>query len=398
MSCRLCGSSMVESLIDFGMQPIVHDFLSSGEDEYEKYPFTLEGCRSCCFLQLADPLSPDILYKNYFTVSSWKFQPHTKRLISVMEAMCKANVDSKIIEIGCNDGTFLQELQENGYKTLLGVEPTNDAFSIAQSKGLEVLHTFLGSSVAADIIAERGRFDILVTRQVLEHISDLADFGCSMRSLVVDDGYLVIEVPDASLNLDTPDYTLWEEHVNYFTLETLKRYLNQIGFELLHSESIMFSGKCLTAIAQKRAVKVLSDDYIYQASLWKKIERFRDTWPIFKQAVGVAVRAAGSVAIYGAGSRSSFFVNSCDIGDCIKYYVDDQKEKQGYYVPGSSVTLPVLDSSVLNDDDVALCLLGVNTECENKVLARHKNYLAKGGVFKSILPPSGMLLDVWNQV
>jgi hypothetical protein len=34
-----------------------------------------------------------------------------------------------------------------------------------------------------------------------------------------------LDMPDLWLNLSEPNYTLWEEHVNYFTLKSLGRYL-----------------------------------------------------------------------------------------------------------------------------------------------------------------------------
>ena len=76
MSCRLCREDAVVELIDFGRQPIVHHLLKTKSERYDKYLFRLGFCEMCGFLQLIECISPEILYKNYFTISGWKNQPY----------------------------------------------------------------------------------------------------------------------------------------------------------------------------------------------------------------------------------------------------------------------------------------------------------------------------------
>ncbi len=78
--------------------------------------------------------------------------------------------------------------------------------------------------------------------------------------------------------------------------------------------------------------------------------------------------------------------------DCI---VDDQLEKQGKIVPGSK--LPIVPSVELEKRSIDLCLLGVNTECEDKVIAKHPGYVKRGGKFVSVLPPSDRLPEFWKE-
>ncbi|EMN97183.1 zinc-binding domain protein [Leptospira interrogans serovar Medanensis str. UT053] len=57
------------------------------DESYLEFPFELVYCEDCGFMQIMDPIDPKILYKNYFTISSWKNQPHVPRLVEVMEAI-----------------------------------------------------------------------------------------------------------------------------------------------------------------------------------------------------------------------------------------------------------------------------------------------------------------------
>jgi hypothetical protein len=78
----------------------------------------------------------------------------------------------------------------------------------------------------------------------------------------------------------------------------------------------------------------------------------------------------------------------------IECFVDDQPEKQGKYMPGSQ--LPILSAKALYERGIDVCLLGVNFECEDKVIAKHREFLNKGGVFFSVLPPSTRLPVFWQ--
>lgn len=142
MQCRLCQKSAVDICFDFGKQPIAHHLLKSEKDNYHKYPFLVGYCTTCSLMQLIDFIEPDNLYKNYFTVSGWKSQPHAQWLIHLIKVIFDVPINSKIIEIGCNDGTFLDLLVSAGFNTILGYEPTLDAYNLAIKRGHNVVNDF----------------------------------------------------------------------------------------------------------------------------------------------------------------------------------------------------------------------------------------------------------------
>lgn len=394
--CRACRSKSVDTVIDFGLQPIVHHYLKYQEQTYPLFPFTLESCDNCGFMQIKNPIDPDILYVNYFTVSSWKYEPHMGRFVQLIFEKTNIPLNASIFEIGCNDGTFLEVLKDAGFKNLLGIEPTADASGLALEKGLDVLKGFLSPDVAHSLVESRGKFDLLIIRQVLEHIADLQGFRSSLQSLLKPGGFIAIDVPDFWLNLSEPDYTLWEEHANYFTLESLDRYLSSCGIQLIHDETTIFSGMCLTTIGRyKGNVMHSSPNTIDKLS--SAIGRYRVLWPSFHESLMqhlLGLKEQGHrIAVYGAGARSCTFVNFNEIGSIIEFFVDDQEEKQGLWVPGCK--LSIRPSRSLYEERITYCLLGVNTENEPKVMEKHTTWIKNGGIFRSILPPSDMLLDAW---
>ena len=399
-ACRMCGGADLALLLELGEHPIVHHFLTSPTQEAYVHHVTLCLCERCGLIQLLDPIPSERFYTEYFCLSSWKHQPHIPRLVQLIEELPGVDRHSTILEVGSNDGIFLHALAQRGYRNLIGIEPAEDAQAAARMKGLDTVGGYFTPDTARQLAASRGRCNVFIARQVLEHVSDLVAFREAMRSVLLPGAFVVIEVPNFACNLDTLDYSIWEEHVNYFTPETLNVFLAGTGIHLRHSELTMFSGESLVVIGECLGVPQPQPARDYLAGLRSKALAYRSRWPAFREGFADCLREYRDrglgVAVYGAGARSSCLINYLGVGPEIACFLDDQPEKQGKYVPGTR--LPIVPGEELERRGIGLCLLGVNTECEEAVVAKHQAWHAQGGSFASVLPPSGRLLRVWRDL
>jgi hypothetical protein len=121
-------------------------------------------------------------------------------------------------------------------------------------------------------------------------------------------------------------------------------------------------------------------------------------FPAFRQAIadflGGHKEQGRKIAVYGAGARVFCLMNFAGMSPYIDFIVDDQREKQNTFMPGGRI--PVRPSEALYTEPADICLLAVNTENEDKVIARHQKWIEGGGTFWSVLPPSDRLLPVWD--
>ena len=393
-TCRLCGHS-ARQLLDAGCHPISHQLLERADQTVKTYPFVLLGCPTCAFVQLKPSIPSQELYNNYY-LSSWKPQPHVEPLIQRIGQFCAG--DARIVELGCNDGGFLKALAEAGYNNILGIEPAADASRAAQQAGLPTINAYFDESLASRLVDESGQADLVVTRQVLEHIDDLRGFCQALSRLLKVGGTALIEVPDFDFCLESLDYScFWEEHVNYFSLATLTSLLGLFGLRVFHHESFLFTGKALVVLARKEGREGQASS---EHQEWHKIERFAGLWPVFcttlKETLRQA-RSAGPLHLYGAGCRAFALLNFAGLSDQFDCVLDDLPIKLGKFVPGCA--LPIVSSSKLQDPAAAgLCLLAVNSENEEKVMVRHARFKENGGRFASCLPPSPRLLPEWTHL
>jgi 2-polyprenyl-3-methyl-5-hydroxy-6-metoxy-1,4-benzoquinol methylase/flavodoxin len=391
--CNLCGGNELRLAIDFGSHPISKHYLNSQFEKKPLWPVKLYYCESCGLTQLKESCPPEVIYDNYVTLSAWKPQPQVDHEINMLEQLSSLSFESKIIEIGCNDAMFLDDLSKRGYKNLTGIEPSGDAAGIAKSKGYKVVEDFLTPELSSELVQKNGKYDLFISRQNLEHISDLKGVISSLNILIRSGGYVLIEVPNFGCNLLENDYGLWEEHVNYFTVETLRLFLAKANIKVLHEEIFLFSGEGIFVLGKKVESVPGEMDYLPDLSLRNK--RYSKNWPRFKSQINEFLQghiARGKkIAIYGAGARSFCLINFTDIGKHIEVIVDDQKEKQEKFMPGTGIPIKSSESLYQNID---ICLLAVNTENEKKVLEKHKQWVKDGGIFWSIFPPSSMLVPV----
>jgi SAM-dependent methyltransferase len=400
-TCNSCDAQL-EDLLDLGDHPIANQLTEMPSAIVKVYPMKVGGCPRCGLVQLTEPIDPQLFYTNYATPTSWKREPHIDKLVTTLRSLIDR--ESRILDVGCNDGRFLQHLLADGWQNIAGLEPTRNTSEEAMRQGFTVYQQSLDFDVARQLIQETGLWDCVSLRQVLEHVGNLQSFGQSLNLLLNMNGILVIEVPDSRTNIVGHDYALWEEHVNYFTPETLGSFLRAHGFEPIDSYVSLFSGVCLTVIARKVAESNL--DSTEKASISTEELRIQtdnfhswaDEYEGFKLRVQDEIEmrfATGQVVLYGVGSRSSNFINIMDIASLVSFAIDDQPQKQNRFMPSSGI--PILStaeaSSRMRESEV-FALLGVNGENEDALLETSE--LLRDRKHASILPPSRRLLKAWG--
>ena len=306
-TCLLCGEKKGTVLLNAGPHPIAHRYLEETVTKEYIHPFILTFCVRCGHMQLDDPIPPDIMYANYICFSSWKFQPHIPLLLKMIEEIPGLKKTSRILEVGSNDGMFMKRLKDKGYSDVMGIEPAQDVRKMAESLGVKTIPGYFEARTANEFLAAGGKCDFLLSRQTLEHIQDLEKFSKTMQMVIKPGGYVLIEIPDFLTNLNTCDYTLWEEHENYFTLDTLNYFFAKNGIKTIDAKTILFAGASLIALGQYDGKPQANPSLEYVPGLREKAYRYRDNYSDLRRRFNDYLREQGrlgkKIAIYGAGAR-----------------------------------------------------------------------------------------------
>ncbi len=373
MSCRLC-SGPLRLLLDLGTHPISKHYAQRPDElSHPVYPIRLTVCERCGLAQLIDGPPAKALYDRYITMSSWKRPAHLESLAAEIVQLTPPN--GWLVEVGCGDGEFLDAVARAGLRHVIGIEPASDGASIAAQR-FHTVQNYLTPRLARALVRDRKPFDTLVCRHVLEHIEDLQGFLKAMRCLVRPGGHAIIEVPDFAFQRDHRDYTIWEEHVNLFTAETLAAAMGSVGFTCQSRALYAFSGQSMSMVFVRSddcqpvdGTACIEPEIAYAAGFFEAKEQLRS-------------RVAGRrTALYGASGRAFCLANYCELWSQLECVIDRQPEKQDAWTPEGRVAMLGPDAI----DRVEVCLLGVGAEYEDRVMAQHADW---PGEWLSISPPS----------
>jgi SAM-dependent methyltransferase len=371
--------------------PIAHRLLRTRDEPEERFPFEVLACGECGLPQIVKPIDPDILYRQFnYNFSSWKPEPHQP---DELDTIGKFTRHEKVFEIGCNDGLFMTKLRERGAKVLIGVEPNPVSGKIATERGIKVYPDMISPALCREAVAQAGKFDLVIARQVLEHLVDFENFFECVKLALSDDGLLFIDVPDFAPGSAAGDVSvLWEEHVSYFTESTLLSLLTRHGFEPVSVKKYNFSGGSL-AVAARRIAGALRTPATSSGVGERFGERAQEYGARLRPILERIRKGGAQVVIYGAGCRACTFTNAHEMSNLIQLSIDDQKERQGMFLPGTRI--PIASPGELSRSSVPLvCLLAVNQENEAVVSNRLRENLKRPLHIVSIFAPS----DIWNEL
>ncbi len=188
--------------------------------------------------------------------------------------------DSRIIDIGCGLGFFLEEGKKRGWQTL-GIEPSKPAAAHAESLGLELINDTFGAHNASSL----GQFDVVHMHEVLEHLPDPKQLLTLALDLLVPGGLVCVVVPNdfnplQRLLQDHFDYRPWwvspPVHVNYFNFRSLEKLMTSLGLEVVDE----------MATFPLELFLLMGDDYVGNDALGRVCHRKRAQLELNLKAAG----------------------------------------------------------------------------------------------------------------
>jgi C-methyltransferase C-terminal domain/Putative zinc binding domain/Methyltransferase domain len=392
MACMVCGADAVVQHLDLGEHPVATFFLTNQTAPEVTHPIRLGQCEACGTIQLMQPVPHTALVAPYDWIVSREPEEHLDQAVAKLMALPGITTASVIAGLSYKDDTTLDRFRPFGFDAIWRVDLRDDLGATHPNANIETVQKLTTPASMHAVAARRGQADILVVRHIIEHAEDLQAFIQGCAALVKPGGYIMVECPDCSRNLDLADAAMaWEEHSIYFTPATFENVLSTAGFEtvFLDNYPLPFEN-CLVMVARKTGEP--GPLFVSEAA---KAER---GWLMHYAARHAPITAAlrarlehvraeeGPIAIFGAGHLACAFVLFHGLADLIDCVVDDTAQKQGLFLPGAR--LPILPSRALVERGVKLCLFAVSPNSEDKIAGFNAAFTDAGGRFASILAAS----------
>lgn len=359
--CRCCSSDNLVEILDLGFSPpsnalLSKEDLSKGEIHY---PLVLLFCHGCKLVQTKDFHSGEALFTPdypYLSSTSTTWTKHAYELVDNLIQEYELDSKSLVAEIASNDGYLLERLAQRGI-TAYGIEPTKLAADISLSKGHHVYNCFLNLNTASQIKSERGAADLVIANNVFAHVPELRTFTEAAKSLLADNGVLVIEVQYFGQLLESNFFdTIYHEHYSYFSATSIRHLLDSYRLGIIKIELIPTHGGSIRVYAKNNSTtsnfeKQISSivDLEVKATNLKNLLGFQESVSVTKAKLEeffCSQKSAGKiVAGLGAAAKGNTLINFLRLGkDDIRYVFDSAPSKHHKFLPGSHIPTQPLES------------------------------------------------------
>lgn len=365
MRCRFCKNELTVEFLDLVNSPPSNEFLMEEQllEPEAFYPLKLFVCDKCFLVQVDEyKKSIEIFHDNYLYYSSFSkiWLEHSKKYTEMVIEKFKLDINSYVIEIGCNDGYLLQYFKKRNIPCL-GIEPSINTAKIAEAKGINVIEEYFNEFLAKKLEIQNLKADLLIGNNVLAHQPNLNDFISGLKLILKKKGIITLEFPHIMHLIERNEFdTIYHEHYSYFSFLTINSIFESYDLEIFDVDQIDTHGGSLRIYSKhkndsskeiSKKVNNLLDLEIskgmnhisYYKDFQNKVNKVR--YDLLQFLIKQRLKGK-KIAAYGAAAKGNTLLNYCGIKkDLIKFVVDISPYKQGRFLPGSHI--PIVNEDVL---------------------------------------------------
>ena len=350
--CRTTGSKNLIRVVSLGNHFLANNLLDKKNQESQAYPLELNFCPESQNCQLSFSVDKKLVFSEYLYMSSTSnsFQKHfndaAKKYIKLFKLK---KGSSSIIDIGSNDGIGLRHYKDQGFKRILGIEPAKNLSKVAIANGIPTQNSFFNKATALKL---KEKADLITASNVFAHVDDIKSMTEGIMLSLKEKGVFIIEVQYMMKMIQDLTFdNIYHEHVNYWSLTSLKIFFDKQEAKIFNVEEIDTHGGSLRVyISKNNKVRVdssvkkllkkeldfgMDNPRTYQKfakkitdsreRINKKIDKLKKQYPV--------------IAGYGSPAKATTLINYYGIGHNIDYIIEDNPLKNGKFLPGAKIPI-----------------------------------------------------------
>jgi SAM-dependent methyltransferase len=352
MKC-LCCKNKVTKFFDFGKMPPSDYFAPTKNLALKSKTFRLEvgRCGTCHLVQNLYIVSANERYKknrySYNSANSIFAKKHWAEYVKNISNFISK--ESKIIDVGCNDGYLLSLLKKKtNSKYIFGLDPSG--FQINKSKRRYKNINFkcgYGEQIV-DFFGE-DYFDVITCNNVFNHSSNPLLFLKCIKSSLKDSGLIIIEVPNW---INTVKNKLWDqiyhEHVSYFTPFSVCKIFKKADLKIVKIDNINYHGGSLRIFAKKSGDSIFynKDAKLTECKFLAKSAMMRKAKAIKK----INTLKNHKIFLFGAPAKGNTLINYFGLNNNnIFAAFETSKNKIGKFFPKACIPI-ISEKNVLKSN------------------------------------------------
>lgn len=352
--CEVCGSGSLTPVLDLGKHPMCDDLIPVGNAATcEMFPIDILYCKRCDTAHQKYQVPKLQLFPQTYHYRS-RFTADVLSGVAALADSVEAKLGSlrglTVLDVGCNDGSLLDEFSAKG-ATTIGVEPTG-AYADAEGRGHLIINDFFSESTALKILGTHPRLDVITFTNVFAHIENLPALLKALTVLMNEDTILVVENHYLSAVLDRNQFdTFYHEHPRTYSLNSFVHTARTLGREVTAVEFPQRYGGNVRVIIGKPGTAGPEARLLIDATLkreagcfeqFTQMRSFIDSWKQEKKAeIQVLVKLHGKLLAKAFPGRAAILVALLDLSndevECV--YEKPGSLKIGHYLPGTRIPI-----------------------------------------------------------
>jgi SAM-dependent methyltransferase len=394
--CRLCESKKLKRVLELNPTPIGDDYKKKKTKNEAHYDLNLNLCLNCKFVQLSNVLDSKTVYGDYLYVTNTSvgLPEHFEKFIDFLIKKKFLTVNSKVLEVGCNDGTLLRKINSKR-RLVLGIDPAKKLIRNLKNK-FEIIGQDYNYLLSKKIKNKYGDFNLIIANNVIANIDNLNDIFLSLKNNLAEDGFFVMETFSLYGILKNNLFdNIYHEHISYFTVNNFKRFAKRYNLSLVSAIPLKVKGGSIRFIFKKTRKKILLDkitkNYVLKEkyllkNLFKYFQKLQLKNRKNIQTIHNFIRnncKSHKISAYGASVGSTTFLYYYKLNKYIDFIYDDEKLRHDLYSPGSN--LKVLSPRMIEKNTPKYIIILAWRYSEN-IIKKNRKYLKRGGCFIVPLP------------
>ena len=388
---------MIKKFLDLGYQPLANSYILKDKLNHKENKFKLEvGFDKKNYLvSILKTVSKEKMFNKDYPYKSSESNTMRKSFKDFANKIKKKFKPKFIIEIGSNDGAFINNFNRNN---VVGVEPCKNLAQITKKKNYTTYSEYWSQNLSKKITKNK-KADLVYSANTLSHIENFNEIFKAINNALSKKGILILEDPSLLKCLQNVAYDqFYCEHIYVFSTLALREILKKFKLEIFDIENTKTHGgsnryyikkinnnfyKIKDAVKHeiKKELRFGLDKFSTYKKFEKKVKLSKQKLiKIFKDLNKKKLRIIG----YGATAKSCTVLNYCGIGNkYIEYFFDTTSYKINKYLPGSKILIKKYKKLDLSEVDVAY--LGA-WNFKEEIFKKEKSFIKKGGRFITHIP------------
>jgi len=345
-SCRLCGSEKLEDVFSLGEQ-YINDFVPKEMvGKGMKAPLDLVICPKCSLLQLRHTAPQELLYSRHYWYRSGVTDTMRRALRDIteqVESIAGLKSGDVVLDIGANDGTMLATYTVPGIRRV-GCEPADNLIEVLKENTQYVIHDFWNYERYMELSKQWGigKPKVITAIGMFYDLEDPNKFIKDAQMALTEDGIFVAQLMCLAPMIEKNDLgNLCHEHLEYYSLESLKYLFETNGLEMFRIEENDVNGGSYRIFARHyKGTGIKFKEKYTRKDILQFVKRIEANRQRCVEFIKAEVAKGKKVYVYGASTKGNVILQYYGLNNTLITAASERSpEKWGKYTIGSWIPI-----------------------------------------------------------